>query len=175
MPNLTPSVAVPADPERSPELPAALSLAAQAVLAGIYRRPSLRVRLARLRPEARLTFAELPALTALRHNRAFLEETVMVALAPLAARQIKFGAAATAEDFEEGRRTLVLAAGSQDEAEAVEAYLQVLLARARAALRHRWAEVEVLGLALLECGALDETEIAHRLNCVQGIRSATLN
>ncbi|WP_045234192.1 hypothetical protein, partial [Deinococcus pimensis] len=76
-----------ADPEAL-----AYGLAAAAVVAGKFRRPTLRVRQARLVPEVVLDFTVPLKEEALRLSRALLEETVMVDLAPAAARQIKFGA-----------------------------------------------------------------------------------
>lgn len=177
MPNQHPHLtSAPArEAEADLEARAAYALAARAVLAGKHNRPTLRVTNARIRPEARLNFAEAVHPEALRVNRAFLEETVMVSLAGVAAQTIKFGEVHDQEELHRAREVLAGAAQNEDELEATEAYLTLLLARARGVLRRCWAEVEVVALALLERGVLDGVEIEHRVRCVQGIRSATLN
>lgn len=163
-----------AAPDRDTEAQA-YGLAATAVMASKFRRPTLRVRQARLRPEATLTFEVNVTDEALRHNRTYLEETVMVELAPHAARRIKFGAAPDAQDLAAARRRLHVSAHGDEERVAVDAYMAVLLARATDELRRSWAEVEIVTIGLLGHGALDGSEIEHRLRCAGGIRGATLN
>ncbi|AFZ68994.1 hypothetical protein [Deinococcus peraridilitoris] len=178
MPDLPSPLLQPGDHEpilTDPETRAAYAMAARAVLAGKYPRAPLRVVTARLRPTPEVRLAEAVHSQALRTNRAFLEEVVMVELAPLGAEQIKFGAEGTADSLERARQLLLSAAQHDDEALSVDSYLTVLLARTRGSLRHCWPEVEVVALALIERGVLDEVEIAHRVRCVQGIRSVTLN
>lgn len=160
----------PTSPERS-----AYAVAATAVLAGKFSRPTLRVAAARLYPEPSVTFEHAATPPALRANRTYLEETVMTVLAAPAAEQIKFGALPDAPALDEARQLLTDAAHSSDEAEAVESYLATLLARARGELRRAWVEVEVVGMALQERGVLGGVEVRHRVECVQGIRGATLN
>jgi len=150
-------------------------VAATAVLAGKYSRATLRVSTARLYPEPSVTFGDTATLHALRANRSYLEETVMTLLAAPAAEQIKFGHLPGTPALDQARKLLTDAAHSSDEAEAVEAYLAVLLARARGELRRAWVEVEVVGMALQEHGVLGGVEVRHRVECVQGIRGATLN
>lgn len=175
MPNLPLHPATAPALEADLETRAAYALAARAVLAGKHNRPTLRVTRARLRPEVQLDFADHVHADALRVNRAFLEETVMVTLAGHAAQTIKYGEAQDGQGVPRARDLLLNAAQNDDEREAADAYLTVLLARARGVLRRCWAEVEVVALALLERGVLDGVEIEHRVHCVQGIRSATLN
>lgn len=178
MSELTSHFVHPGDTEPTlsdPEVRVAYATAAQAVLAGKYTRAPLRVTGARLRPLPGVAFAEPAHPQALRTNRSFLEEVVMVELAPLAAEQLKFPAETAPERLAAARHLLVQAAQNDDEAQAVDAYLTVLLARTRSTLRLCWPEVEVVALALLERGVLDGVEVAHRMRCVQGIRSATLN
>lgn len=173
MPDLTP-LTPPGQDLLRPES-AAYRVAATAVLAGKFKRPTLRVHSARLYPHPGLTFEDTATPQALHANRAYLEETVMTLLAAPAAEQIKFGHTPDAPALEEARTLLLGAARNDDEAEAVGAYLAVLLARARGELRRAWVEVEVVGMALQERGVLEGLEVRHRIECVQGIRSATLN
>lgn len=173
MPELTPLPSP--SPAASNAERAAYAVAGAAVLAGKFSRPTLRVASARLYPQAEVTFADTAAEAALRVNRPFLEETVMTVLAGVAAQEIKFGAAHATEALERAARLLRAAARSDDEAGAEDAYLTVLLARARGELRRSWVEVEVVSLALQERGVLSGVEVQHRVECVQGIRGTTLN
>lgn len=178
MPDPTTHFAYAGDAEpvlADPEVRTAYATAARAVLAGKYTRAPLRVTSARLRPEPAVGFAEPVHPQALRSNRTFLEEVVMVELAPLGAEQLKFPSEVAPERLAVARQLLLQSAQNDDEVQAVDAYLTVLLARTRGMLRQCWPEVEVVALALLERGVLDGVEVAHRVRCVQGIRSATLN
>ncbi|MBB6096773.1 hypothetical protein HNR42_000185 [Deinobacterium chartae] len=162
---------IPAATENDPRLRRAYALAGTAVAASKLSRPTLRLARLGLEEGARYHTPALPA--ALRQNRAFLEDNVMAELAAVAAEQIKFGAALT--DMAPMRRTLEQAAANADEAEATQAYLEVLLARARGLLRRCWAEVEIVAMALQEHRVLEGSEVEHRIRCAQGIRSNTLN
>jgi len=154
---------------------ATYATAATVVLASKFNRPTLRVETARVRPTAHVHFHSHAHKTALRTNRAFLEETVIVMLAAPAAEEIKHGRILNRDALARVEQLLGDTAANDDERDAAHAYLTVLLARARAALRRNWAEVEIISMALQEHGFLDATQIDHRLRCTQGIRSATLN
>lgn len=173
MPNL--DLATATTPLSDTELSFAYGVAGSAVLASKFNRPTLRVKEARVRPRASLEFVVRVLPATLRAHRSLLEETVMTHLASIAAQQIKFGEALDDAALQAARRLLKDAAASEDEADAVEAYLTILLARARGELRRAWAEVEIVTLGLRERGALDGDAIDHRVRCASGIRTATLN
>lgn len=162
-------------PDLDQDSPAAYGLAAACVLAEKFRRPTLRVTRASLRPEGTLTFSQVARPEVLRANRALMEETLIVDLAGVAARQVKYGTSPTEAERSAVLDRLVALLRHDDEREVADAYLTVLLARARAELRRHWAEVEIVTIGLRERGWLDGPEIEHRIRCAQGIRGATLN
>ncbi|WP_146237209.1 hypothetical protein [Deinococcus yavapaiensis] len=173
MPNL--DILPASAPLSDTELSFAYGLAGSAVLACKFNRPTLRVKEVRVRPQPSLHFVARAQPGTLRVHRALLEETVMTQLAGVAARQIKFGEAQDDGALDGARRLLKDAAAHEDESDAVEAYLTILLARARGELRRAWAEVEIVTLGLREAGVLDGDAVEHRVRCASGIRSATLN
>lgn len=173
MPNLD-LLSAPA-PLSDTELSSAYGLAGSAVLACKFNRPTLRVKEVRMRPHVSMEFVARVQSVTLRAHRPLLEETVMTHLASVAAQQIKFGEALDGSPLDAARRLLKDAAANEDESDAVEAYLTILLARARGELRRAWAEVEIVALGLRERGALDGDAVEHRVRCASGIRTATLN
>lgn len=178
MPNLEHAPVTPAQATVTPDVQAeraAYSVAAAAVLALRLDRPHLRVQLARVRPHPEIEYAQRAHPAALRTNRAFLEDTALTLLAGPAAQQIKYGELYDHAALDRAAALLREAARNDDEAESAPDYATVLLARARGELRGAWAEVEIVSMALREHGALDGTQIEHRVRCTQGIRGASLN
>lgn len=150
-----------------------LLLAAEAVLAQLHPRAPLRLEQVTL--EGGVAFAAQPHPQALAINRALLEEVVLVALGGAAAARL-LGVSLPEGAGGRGARALLASALTQpEEAEVQDAYLTVLEARARAALRHHWAEVEVVAAGLREQGTLGAQAVAHRVACAQGIRSTLMN
>ncbi|WP_034383910.1 hypothetical protein [Deinococcus sp. YIM 77859] len=150
-----------------------LLLAAEAVLAHLHPRAPLRLKQVAL--EGGVTFAAQPHPQALALNRGLLEDVVLVSLAESAAARL-LGLPQPEGAGERAARALLGAALIQpEEAEVQEAYLTVLEARARAALRRHWAEVEVVAAGLREHGLLDAQAVAHRIACAQGIRGSLMN
>ncbi|MFC5846791.1 hypothetical protein [Deinococcus petrolearius] len=147
-------------------------LAAEAVLACLGARAPLRLEAVSL-PDAAVHYALEPDLCALQNNRGLLDAVVMTALATGAAAEM-LGAAAPAPG-RDPRALLEAALTEPEELATLDAYLQVLTGRARAALRRSWAEVQVVAAGLREYGVLDAQAVHHRVACAQGIRGTLLN
>ncbi|MFC4637063.1 hypothetical protein [Deinococcus hohokamensis] len=161
------------------QAPTALSLhtvsllrAAEAVLAA--QRPRAPLRLARVSLDG-VTFGAAPDPQALALNRGLLEDVVTVALAGEAAAWILGLPPQGSLSARDGAALLAAGLSEPEEQQVAGAYLQVLGARARAALRQAWAEVEVVAAGLREHRELDAREVAHRIACAQSIRSSLLN
>lgn len=147
--------------------------AAEAVLA--TQRPRAPLRLVSLSLEGGVTFGTAPDPLALALNRGLLEDVVLVALAQEAAAQILGLAPQPGRSGRDADALLAAGLTDPDERQVISAYRQVLGARARAALRLAWAEVEVVAAGLREHRQLDAQEVAHRVACAQSIRSSLLN
>lgn len=158
----------PADPHTR-----SLLLAAEVVLAHLHPRAPLR--LTQVALEGGVTFAAPPHPQALALNRGLLEDVVLVALAGVAAARLMGASHPDGSGSRDARALLASALTQPEEAEVQDAYLTVLEARARAALRRHWTEVEVVAAGLREYGSLDARAVAHRIACAQGIRGTLLN
>ncbi|KQR23006.1 hypothetical protein [Deinococcus sp. Leaf326] len=147
-------------------------LAAEAVLACLGARAPLRLETVSL-TDAAVHYALEPDLRALQNNRGLLDAVVMTALAQGAAAEI-LGVRPPISG-RDPRALLQAALTEPEELATLDAYLQVLVGRARAALRRAWAEVQVVAAGLCEYGVLDVQAVHHRVACAQGIRGTLLN
>ncbi|MFC4425713.1 hypothetical protein [Deinococcus navajonensis] len=164
-------------PALAPTEPAlhAVSLlrAAEAVLA--MQRPRAPLKLVEVSLREGITFGTTPDPQALALNRGLLEDVVLVALAKEAAAEICGLTLPPSVPDREADALLARGLTDPEEQQVAAAYRQVLKARARAALRHAWAEVEVVAAGLREHHELNAQEVAHRIACAQSIRSSLLN
>lgn len=149
-------------------------LAAEAVLACLGARAPLRLEGVSL-TDAAVHYALAPDLRAMQSNRGLLDAVVMTALATGAAAGILGVRAPAPAPGRDPRAILEAALTEPEELATLDAYLQVLTGRARAALRRSWAEVQVVAAGLREYGALDAQAVRHRVACAQGIRGTLLN
>lgn len=153
-----------------------LLLAAEAVLAHLHPRAPLRLAHVSVEEGAGVTYHLAPDPQALLRSRGLREDVVLVALARSAmARLLKLPPPPAAVPERDARTLLASALHDPEELDVLDAQLTVLEARARAALRRSWAEVEVVAAGLREHGTLDAQAVAHRIACAQGIRSTLLN
>lgn len=165
----------------------AVLLAAETVLATLLGRAPNRVVYVSL--AAGIQYAVSPDYAALQVNRGLLEDVVMVQLATHAARLLLGGMGQQGgiqqstflqENIQlngatKAGETLVRSLTQPEERAVVNAYLQVLLARATALLRSHWAEVQVVAAGLSEVGELNGEAVRWRMDCAQGIRGKLLN
>lgn len=171
--NTSPSLHVAEQPEPSQQ---AVLLAAEAVLASLCGRASRRISQVSL-PDNQVLYALPTDSWAMRHNRPLLEDVLMTLLASQAAAKILElpDNTVTASTMPLARGTLLGSLTEPEEVAVAEAYLQVLEARTRAALRRYWTEVQVVAAGLREHGILDAEDVRHRIHCAQSIRSTLLN
>lgn len=148
-------------------------LAAEAVLACLGARAPLRLDTVSL-VDGAVRYALEPDLRALQSNRGLLDAVVMTALASGVAAGL-LGVQAPTASTRDARALLAAALTEPEEHDTLDAYLQVLAGRARAALRRSWAEVQVVAAGLRDCGSLDAQAVQHRVACAQGIRGTLLN
>lgn len=155
---------------------ASLLLAAEAVLAQLHPRAPLRLAGVSLEERAGVTYHLAPDPQAMTRSRGLREDVVLVALARAAmARLLHLPQPLDGVSERKARALLASALHDPEELEVLDAQLTVLEARARAALRRSWAEVEVVAAGLREHGSLDAQAVAHRIACAQGIRGTLLN
>lgn len=147
-------------------------LAAESVLAHLSGRAPLRIERVTLQD---VQYAIAPDPQAMQSNRGLLEDVVMTALAQQeVATLLKVPTVQT--DSGRDAAALLRAGLTEPDEQAVSAeYLRVLRARARAALRRSWAEIQVVAAGLLEHGELDAEALRYRVQCAQGIRGTLMN
>lgn len=143
--------------------PCATRIAAEVVLAMLSGRAPLRVVRADL---SGIEYALEPQEAALQSNRALLEDVVMVFLADSVIAQHS--------DYNKAAQWLRKGLIHPEEQAVLEAYLQVLRARAAALIRRYWAEISVVAAGITE-GEMTAEAIRWRMGCAAHIRGRLLN